>query len=58
MQLSVPQHLLHFVLAVDLKKLNPGRRLTGPCGPYSGKWGMNGVRTLTPGWQTFEWCVR
>lgn len=25
---------------------------TGPCGPYSGKWGFGEVTTLKPGWQT------
>ena len=28
---------------------------TGPCGPASGKFGLNGVRTLQPGWQTLVW---
>lgn len=27
----------------------------GPCGPYSGKIGMSGVTTLTPGWHTLIW---
>lgn len=33
---------------------NTGNKV-GPCGPYSGKFGMGGITTLKPGLQTLQW---